>query len=118
MSNEERLEDIKEKTDGMYIFLRESWNGNEDEINFEDDVTWLIQQAEHAQHLERKYENTGSMFGRQAQRTLIDENKKLREALDFIARTSGNSMIHKFSKDGHKQAVHAAEIALDEEDNQ
>lgn len=50
-------------------------------INFE----WLIEQAEHAAHLERKYENTGSMFGRQAQRTLIDENKRLRESLDFIA---------------------------------
>lgn len=32
-----------------------------------------------------KYENTGSMFGRQAQAATIEENKRLRAALDFYA---------------------------------
>jgi len=68
MSNEERLVRIKD-THNRCVKLKY------------DSITWLIQQAEHAQHLERRYENTGSMFGRQAQRTLIDENKRLHEAL-------------------------------------
>jgi|GEM_PF-5763942 len=68
MTNEERLKEIKND----WFLFGVLGKGN---------IEFLIEQGEHAQHLERKYENTGSMFGRQAQRTLIDENKRLHEAL-------------------------------------
>ena len=49
---------------------------------------------EEVEYYQRKYENTGSMFGRQAQRTLHDENKRLREALDFYAEPDSYRMEH------------------------
>ncbi|MCZ8541980.1 hypothetical protein [Psychrobacillus psychrodurans] len=52
---------------------------------------------EEIQQYKSKYENTGSMFGRQAQRTLIDENKKLREALEEISKYDHDPYARRFA---------------------
>lgn len=74
MSNEERLEKI---ISSLNLAINKNIVPN---LNI-GDLNWLVARAELSADLERKYENTGSMFGRQAQRTLIDENKRLHEAL-------------------------------------
>jgi len=58
-----------------------------------------------------------------AERLLLDyleENKQLKKkvekyekALNKITKTSGNSMLHNFTKEGHVDSVYIAETALD-----
>ena len=71
----ERLEEIKV-----------NWSNIEWGIG-ERDIDWLIEQAERAELLEMKYENSGSMFNRQNMQARIDELEKDEEI-------TGNALNH------------------------
>src|SRR5699024_4227148 len=78
----ERLERIIRESKGVV------WNTETDEDLLTEldtpDFNWLIEQAERAETLEMKYENSGSMFNRQNMQARIDElehqNQKYRKA--------------------------------------
>lgn len=90
----ERLEEIKE------LYGKEMYSKGKSYLTMMD-ILWLIEQAERAEELEMKYENTGAIFSRQNMRDRIQvleqENKRYREALESIANIDGHFMDKPFN---------------------
>ena len=76
----ERLEEIIKTGGNCY----DNVNGYTTTSLTPEDISWLIEQAELAEHMKMKYENTGSTFGRQNQALLIEENNRLRGRVEEL----------------------------------
>ena len=70
MSDKERLQEIKRKAITFNQELRE--------IDLEEHIDWLIEQAEKAEYYEMKYENTGAIFNR---RHMLDKIERYENAI-------------------------------------
>ncbi|MEK3995650.1 hypothetical protein MKY29_12915 [Psychrobacillus sp. FSL K6-2365] len=99
----EKIESLQSQLDAKLIFINNGWE--EERYALQDGNMKLREEIE---HYKMKYENTGSMFGRQAQRTLLDENKRLREALDFIANTNKDALTHQWHAEEFRHIAHQA----------